>query len=94
MAIQLPNPFTSFEFEDEREFLQARLLTIAQRQNIQNELSICAMNRLTLEPDPTNLHEYIQKEAYQRGQQEAYQYLLDCADSAEDTIRSQATQQP
>ena len=49
---------------------------------MQNRLAVVAEEKIGLEFDTAKPEEFIQQEAYKRGQVELYQYLLDESDSS------------
>jgi hypothetical protein len=75
---------------DEEEFKQGSVLTITQRQVIQNALASTAEEFLSLEYDINNPHSYIQVASYQQGMMAAYQYILDLGTSAQQLVEEQA----
>lgn len=73
--IKTGNPFQSYELTP-KEYHEATLFTDVQRAYLQNELAEKATSRLALRLDPTELHTFIQQEAYLIGQIELLQQLL------------------
>jgi hypothetical protein len=85
MATLIPNEFTSYQL-NEQEQLEGALLTTTQKQVLQNQLSICAAELLSLEFDTTNPQIYIQQEAYKRGQIEQLRFLLASSDASQEVL--------
>lgn len=84
MATQIPNEFTSY-FLNEEEVSQGSLLTITQKQVIQNQLSLLASEKMAIEFDTekSNLS-FVQQEAYKRGQMDSLRYILACSEAEEE----------
>ncbi len=76
------NPFQSWVLTPE-EFLAGSILTITQKQVIQNQIAQLAIQKNNFEPDYANLLATAQKESYLRGQLDALQYLLTLSASSE-----------
>jgi hypothetical protein len=90
MAVLIDNEFSTYELTDE-ELIQGQMLTITQRQVVQNQLSMVAAEKLAIQPDPACLDSYIQQEAYARGQIDALRYLLTCSDAAQEQMQYAAS---
>ena len=73
--IENSNTFRSYTLTP-KEYQEATQFTDVQRAFLQNELAEKAGQRLALRLDPTQLHEFIQQEAYLVGQIEFLQQLL------------------
>ena len=89
MVYLIPNSFSYYSMTDE-ETLQGSILSIPQKQVIQNHLAKCAEEKLLLEYDPSNPSVFLQQEAYKRGQIDILTYLLDESSIAEDTAPDHA----
>lgn len=76
------NPFQSWTLTPE-EFMAGSILTLTQKQVIQNQISTLAIEKNNLEPDWNNPLQTAQKEAFLRGQITALQYLFDLSNSSE-----------
>jgi hypothetical protein len=85
MARLIDNEFSSYELTDE-EALQGAVLSITQKQIIQNDISSYASEKLALELDMTDPHLFIQQEAKLAGQIQALSYRLTCSQTAEEEI--------
>ena len=81
MATIVPNVFTSYVLT-EQEQIEGSILTIAQKEVIQNRLSDTAAEKLALPFDPSNPMEFAQEEAYKRGHIDALQFILDVSEAA------------
>lgn len=68
---------------NEQEYYTSRVLTSLQKEFIKNELAVVAERRLALEPDPLNYSVFIQTEAHFKGQMDAYRFILESSDLAE-----------
>lgn len=90
MADLIANSFTTYQLTDE-EMIVGSILTIAQKQVLQNMLSVSAEEKIVLEYDVKCPETFIQQEAYKRGQIELLQYILDQSDAA---VASREPQQP
>ena len=88
MSHLVANAFSSYELTDE-EALQGAILTITQKQVIQNQLAALAEEKIHLEPDPANMMLYVGEEAYLRGQIVNLQYLLQLSATAEEEFIQQ-----
>lgn len=82
MSQIIANTFTAYQ-QTEEELLSAMSLSGEQKQFIQTQASRIAEERIALTPNPTNYAEFIQQEAYLKGQMEFARYLLDCSTDAE-----------
>lgn len=89
MARLIDNEFSSYELSDD-EALQGAILTITQKQHIQNLLSEAAMEKIGLQLDMTNPHLFIQQESSLKGQIDAYRHMLTCSEVAEDQMKFNA----
>lgn len=67
----------------EEETLQGAILTITQKQCIQNQVADLAHERISLTIDPTNIQLTVQRDAELKGQITALQYLIDLSNAAE-----------
>lgn len=85
MSELICNAFSSFKLTDEEQ-QQGDLLTMTQKQVIQNDIAKYAESKLALEYDATNPTLFIQQEAKLSGQMEALNYRLDCSNAAEQAI--------
>lgn len=85
MATLKNNTFSSYELNEEEQ-LQGDLLTMTQKQVIQNDISTYAEQKMALEYDAENPHLFVQQEAKLAGQMQALNYRLDCSNAAEQSI--------
>lgn len=92
MAHLIANTFSAYAMTED-DVIQSSILTIDQEQNIQNQISLLAERKIAYQPSSTNFDEYIQKEAYYRGQIDALKHLLECSKSAVELLRNPPTQQ-
>jgi hypothetical protein len=76
MSTQITNTFTTFELSD-KEALQSAIFTTLQLQNLQNQLANAAESRLALEFDANNPSDFLQQEAFLKGQIELLKFLID-----------------
>jgi len=83
MAIIIPNDFTSYQLTEQEE-LEGSILTITQKQVIQNHLSAAAHEKNALEYDPENPQRFVQQEASLKGQLDAYHFILASSEAAEE----------
>ena len=81
------NSFTSYELTD-KEALQSSVFTFLQLQNLQNQLAACAEEKLNLEFDTEHPNEFVQQEAYKRGQIELLKFLIDSSADAADQLNN------
>lgn len=91
MARLIPGTFSSYEFSDS-ELLSASILSIPQKQLLQNELAQIADNRLNLDFDPTNPAKFTQHEAYLKGQMSIIRVMLLRSDESEMQLQSRRQQ--
>ena len=89
MSTIIPNDFTSYALTDE-ETIQGTILTITQKQVIQNQIAVAAMTKVALEPDADSYTEFLQQEAHLRGTIDALKYLIDLSDASEELVRTKA----
>jgi hypothetical protein len=76
MAEIIPNQFTSYSLTQDEE-LQGSIFSLLQTYVLQNELSICAMEKNALEFNPSDPIAFAQQEAALKGKIELLTYLLD-----------------
>lgn len=88
MANLIENEFTSY-FLNEDELLQGSLLTITQKQVIQNEIALMASEKINLEFDPNDPAAFAQAEAYKKGQMDALRYRIDCSNAAQEQLKEE-----
>lgn len=96
MALLIPNAFSTYELSEEEE-IQGCIFTIAQTQVLQNKLAEIAQEKLALEFDTGSPQEFIQQEAYKKGQLDLIQYLLDNSEAVIESVAAMAnpeSQQP
>ena len=86
MATQKPNTFTSFEFTD-RELLSGSVLSGEQKNVIQNELAQIAEQRLAIDYDPAKPLEFVQQEAFLKGQISILRVMLLRSEECEIQLR-------
>lgn len=82
MAQQLPNQFTEYQLT-ESETLSGTILTPLQRFVLQNRLAEISKQRLTLEFNPVNSAQFIQDEAFLKGQISIITWQLEASAAAE-----------
>jgi len=82
MSVLLPNDFSSWSLT-EAEVLEGSILTITQKQVIQNQLSLVAAEKINLQFDPESPEGFIQKEASLQGQLSILRFLLEASDDAQ-----------
>lgn len=83
------NTFSSFDLTDEEE-RQGSMLSITQKQSIQNKIAVIAEEKINLEIPINITTEFIQQEAGLRGQMQSLQYLLECSTYTEVAIEEEA----
>lgn len=83
--------FTKFK-HSEHEILMSHTLTTLQQENIHTQIATVAELRLALVPDPNDYASFIQQEAHYKGQMDAYKYLLDCSEAAQERVLELAKQ--
>jgi hypothetical protein len=76
------NPFQAWVLS-QQEYLVGSILTLTQKQVIQNQIAQLALQKNNLTFDPTSPLVFMQAEAELRGQITALQYLLDISVSSE-----------
>ena len=90
MAKLIANSFSSYVLTEE-EIKQGTLLTITQRQVLQNQMAQQA--ELLLELNPTaydSPSDFLLVRAYHQGQVDAIKYLLDSAQALQDILDAEA----
>lgn len=85
MPTLVTNQFTSYTLSL-REELEGSILSLLQKQVIQNELSLIASQKMALDYDPQNPIAFAQSEALLKGQLQVYNLLLDKSIEAESTL--------
>jgi len=91
MAKIVPSPFCGIEFSGQEELWQSQILLHSQRQWIQYLISLSAMERLALTYDPSQPLVFAQQEAELKGKIGILQHLLDCSDSATESLKTPPT---
>lgn len=86
MSHLIPNSFSTFSLNEDEE-LQGSILTINQKEVIQNQLAIHAEEKLAIEFDTNKPNEFSQQEAYKRGCIDTLRYLLDNSTICEETLQ-------
>ena len=76
------NPFQAWVLSPQ-EYLAGSVLTLTQKQVIQNQIAQLALQKNNLTFDPEHSLKFLQAEAELRGQITALQYLLDISASSE-----------
>lgn len=89
MSQILSSTFTAYQ-QTEQEQLVAMSISVETQQFIQTQIVRIAEERLALKPDPNNYAEFVQSEAYLKGQLDFAKYLLDCAQDAATQMRELA----
>lgn len=82
------NQFQSWNLTPE-EYLQGGMLTITQKQVIQNQIASVATQKINLSYTPDKPLEFAQQEAHLRGQIDALNYLLTLSEEAENQLSGQ-----
>lgn len=82
------NQFQSWNLTPD-EFLQGGLLTLTQKQVIQNQIASVATQKINLSYTPTEPLAFAQQEAHLRGQIDALTYLLTLSEEAERQLSGQ-----
>ena len=82
MATLIPNTFSSYELTDDEQ-TQGSLLTITQKQVIQNHICNIAEEKLALVFDASKPTAYAQEEASLAGQIAALKWMIDISEAAE-----------
>lgn len=92
MATMIVNSFTTYELTEEEE-LHGTILTTAQEQVLQNKRAMIAEEKLALEFDPERPKDFIQQDAYKKGQLDLITYLLDASEAAKVAYASDSSSQ-
>ena len=85
MSVQIINTFSTFELSD-KEAIQSAIFTTLQLQNLQNQLANAAESRLALNFDANNPSEFVQQEAFLKGQIELLKFLIDSSAMATEEL--------
>lgn len=81
-VLNTDSPFQSWILTED-EAIEGAILTITQKQCIQNQIATLAMERINLETDPAQPLKTLQQEAFLKGQITALTYLLTLSASNE-----------
>lgn len=76
-----------------QELAQGSILSITQKQCIQNQIAQAAERRLSLNLDPNNVIQFAQEEAEIKGTIQALQYLMTLSDAMEQEILNPTPQE-
>lgn len=74
----------------QQEELRGQILNSDQKNILQNLRAGVAEQILNLVVDTTNINKFTQEDAYLKGQLQAFSYLIDCSDVAEQEVLSEA----
>ena len=85
MSVQIINTFSTFDLSD-KEAIQSAIFTTLQLQNLQNQLANAAESRLALNFDANNPSEFLQQEAFLKGQIELLKFLIDSSAMATEEL--------
>ncbi len=85
-VLNTDSPFQSWILTAD-EALEGSILTITQKQCIQNQVATLAMERINLETEPAQPLKTLQQEAFLKGQIASLQYLLTLSASGEEARR-------
>lgn len=83
MAHLIDNSFSSYELTDE-EFIEGSILSIAQKQVIQNQIVMFAEQKLDIRYDPNNPILFAQQEAEKKGAIDALKFLISTSSTSEE----------
>ena len=89
MAKLQENSFSTYLLDDE-EVRQGTMLTITQRQHIQNSLATVAETILGLKYDSNEPEKYREELIYNQGALSAYQHIIDSSDCLQATQEADA----
>lgn len=89
MANLITGTFTHWNLSS-TEKLQGSILSIQQKQVLQNELAQVAEQIVNLEFDPNNPVSFAQNDAHLKGQMSIIRYMLLRSDESEQQLKSQA----
>ena len=87
MSTLIPNRFSTYELTAQ-EALQGAVLTTLQKHVLQNHLANAAMEQVNLEYDALNPTKFAQEQASLKGQIDAYSFILDSSDVANDELNN------
>ncbi len=90
MAYLIDNDFSTYYLTDDEE-TQGQMLTLTQRQVIQNLLAKAAEEKINLTYTPESKEIFLQQEASLKGQMDILRFLLASSDAAEENYREIAT---
>lgn len=82
MSVLIANDFSSYELTQAEE-LEGSILTITQKQVIQNQLAVVAAEKINLRFDPASPEHFIQLEASLQGQLSILRFILESSDAAQ-----------
>jgi len=85
MAHLIPNDFSSYQLTEQEE-LEGSLLTITQKQVIQNYLAAAAHEKNGLEYSAAEHDRFCQQEASLKGQIDAYRFILATSEASEELL--------
>jgi len=86
MATIVPNTFTTYKWADDEEEFGSIILTIGNRQRIQNEIATIAQQIINIEYDPEKTLQFVQQDSHLKGQLQALQWLLDASEAAQKAL--------
>jgi hypothetical protein len=83
--------FSKYALSENDQIIGSTLTTLT-KQFIQNQICNIAEQRIALVPDPNNYAEFIQQEAYLKGQMDSLKFLLDSSNASEQALLEAAKQ--
>ncbi len=93
MAHLIPSNFSFYALTDQ-EAREGTLLTITQKQVIQNLIATLATELNTLEPDPNDYAKFIQQQAHSKGELDSLIHLIASSEAVEHEIAQEADLRP
>lgn len=87
---KIVNTFITYNLTEE-EALRGAVFSYEQKRNLHNQRALVAEEKLRLSFDPSNPQDFMQQEAYKRGQLELLDYLIESSDAAEAELTQLAT---
>jgi len=90
-TLNTESPFQSWVLTQE-EYIQGKILSLAQKQNIQNQICALAVRKNNLAPDfsDSGKYKFLQEEAEIRGQMGGLTFLIELSNETEAALQQQA----
>lgn len=92
MSNQIPNIFTTY-YHNDNEQVANSVFNQGNMEYLHNQRANIAQQKIHINIDPNNINEFLQQDAYLRGQLDILTFLLNASEEASNLLVGQANQQ-